>query len=99
MTLKDIFLKELEAKSTEENNNGKHVERPTVDFSAAMKEDNTHEQPIMSHNHALWNSDHRVILGKLPSKSRCEHMEYNKRVNRYLFFQEKRIKQAVASGN
>jgi len=40
-----------------------------------------------------------VILGRLPSQSRGKNLMEVKRVNRYLAFQEKRIKLAVSEGN
>jgi len=100
---KTMELFEKIRKGLDEQSDGKTIiidpNGPLADFSDNYDKNNTHESPIMSHNHALWATKGEVILGRIPNQIRGKDLKENKRVNRYLAFQEKRIIQATSEGN
>jgi len=74
-------------------------ERQPVDSSDINNNNYTNGPPTVGHNHALRSTNGEVILGRLPSQGRGTKLKEVRKANRYLSYQETRIKKAVTEGN
>jgi hypothetical protein len=74
-------------------------ERQSVDSSDINNNNYTNGAPTVGHNHALRSTNGEVILGRLPSQGRGTKLKEVRKANRYLSYQEARIKKAVTEGN